>query len=204
MNWLGHKGSIAILTLSLLLFATLVFAGHGWKEEHDSRMRVDAQTGEQGKVIKELEKRREQAQSDLDEQIAALEKRKKDKVSPSQFIADTSRLIPNLPKPLEVREITAQANLPESPTVQEILVPQEDLQVIRDAQITCEEKSLRLAACSSQQSLMNEELGLTKRQRDEWKTTAKGGSRWHRTLAAAKWFAIGAGAGYAGYSIVHR
>jgi len=204
MNWQGSRASTAALALAVLLLAMLIFAGYGWKEERDARQRANSQTSQQEKAIKELESQRERMQSALDEQIEALERQKKQRVSAPQFVAEASRLIPDLPKPLEVREVKAEPNLPDSPVVQEVVVPKEDLRAIRDAGIDCEEKSLQYAACTSEQAMLNEQLKVTKEQRDEWKTAAKGGSRWHRTLAAAKWFAVGAGAGYAGYAFAHR
>jgi hypothetical protein len=70
--------------------------------------------------------------------------------------------------------------------------------------VSCQEKGLELTACETERTSQKQQLGITETQRDEWKTAARGGSRWHRVVAAAKWFAIGAGAGYAGYAISHR
>jgi hypothetical protein len=204
MIFQGRGALISIAVLTVTLSILLAIAGNAWMKEHDTRLKVESKASEQQRDIQNLQQQREQVQAALSRQLAALEQEKKRPVTAPQFVVDTAKLIPNLPKPLEVRNVPQNPGIPDAPRVQEVVVPAEDLRVIRDAQVTCEEKSLRLATCESQESSLKEQLRITETQRDEWKTAARGGSRWHRTLVTAKWFAIGAGAGYAGYAFSHR
>ena len=204
MTLQGRAALTVAAVITMLLMAGAVFAAYGWLKEHDARIRVESRTTEQQKDIDALKEQQEQAQITLSKQLAALEQEKKQPVTPPQFVVDTAKLIPDLPKPLEVREIAAAADLPDGPRAQEVVIPAEDLRVIRDAQVSCQEKGLELTACGTERTSLKQQLGITETQRDEWKTAARGGHRWHRAVAAAKWFAIGAGAGYAGYAISHR
>jgi hypothetical protein len=85
-----------------------------------------------------------------------------------------------------------------------VIIPEADFKSIRDAQITCEENAAKLTACQTLGDASEQQLQLIEQQSDEWKAAAKGGSIWHRTLGAAKWFAVGAGAGAGAYAAIHH
>jgi hypothetical protein len=94
--------------------------------------------------------------------------------------------------------------LPDAPTTQTVIIPEADFESIRDGQVSCEENAAKLATCQTLGNASKQQLQLTEQQRDEWKTAAKGGSIWHRALGAAKWFAVGAGAGAGLYAAAHH
>ena len=182
----------------------VVLAEYGWVREHDARLQAETQTAQQDKQISGLKEQQQETQSTLVARLAALEREKKQPITASQFADDTKQLLPALPAALQVRSLPDNPALPDGPKSQVVVVPQEDITVLRDAQISCEENAARLTACESTQSNLRQEMKLTAAERDEWKATAKGGSFWHRTLGAAKWFAVGAGTGAAAYAIAHH
>lgn len=202
MTW--QRSWTLLFVLSALLIGMLFFARSGWIAERDAQRTAEAKTAEQQKHIDELRQQQEQMKSALADQVALLEKEKKRPISPPQFVSETNELIPNLPKPLEVRAAAIDPSIPEGPQTQEIVVPQQDLVAIRDAQLACREDHLRLSSCEAQAANVSQQLAATEAEKQQWKTAARGGSRWHRTVQAAKWFAIGAGAGVTGYALSHR
>ncbi len=195
---------MVLLIPSALLIGLLFLVRSGRLAERDAQRTAAAKTAEQQKHIEELQQQQEQMRSILAAQIELLEREKKKPISAPQFVAQTSQLIPNLPKPLEVRLASIDPSLPEGPQRQEVVVPEQDLVAIRDAQLECREDHLRFSSCEAEIANVGRQLAATESEKQEWKTAAKGGSRWHRTVQAAKWFAIGAGASAAGYAIWHR
>ena len=204
MNLLARDKWLAAGLLSMALGGTGVVAGYGWLQEHDARLKAQSVSEQQERQIGTLKQQDEEIEKNLQARLAELEREKRQPVTPDGIVSDTSRLIPDLPRLLQVESVPGDPALPDGPKRQEVVVPNEDLAAIRDAEVSCQENSLKLNACTSQQENLKSELKLTESQRDEWKSAAKGGSKWHRALAAAKWFAIGAGAGVVTYAATHR
>jgi hypothetical protein len=195
---------LAIAVPLVLLAGFLVFVGYGWMQEHDARLKAEAQTGQQQKQIDGLKQQQTDAQNTLNEKLTALEKSRQMPATATQVVSDASTLLPNLPVPLQVQTAPKNPSLPDAPATQTVIIPEADFKSIRDAQVTCEENAAKLATCQTLDGESKQQLQLTERQRDEWKTAAKGGSIWHRALGAAKWFAIGAGAGAGLYAATHN
>jgi hypothetical protein len=187
-----------------LLAAVLVFAGYGWLQEHDGRVKAETQTGQQQQQIEGLKVQQAGIQQLLDIRLAAIQRERDKPATASELVSDTAAFLPGLPEPLEVRSIPVDAAAPDGPATQAVVIPQVDFKAIRDAQLSCEEDTARLTACQANQADAERQLSLTEAQRDEWKTAAKGGSMWHRAVGAAKWFAVGAGTGAVTYAIVHH
>jgi hypothetical protein len=187
-----------------LIVGLLIFAGYGWVEEHDARVKAETQTSEQQKQIDGLQQQATQAQTALNSRLASLEKERAQPATAAQLVSDATSLLPGLPEPLQIETAPVNSALPDAPVSQNIVVPEVDFKVIRDAQITCQEDAAKLATCQTLADTNQQQLKLTEEQRDEWKTAAKGGSMWHRALGAAKWFAVGAGAGAGLYAAAHH
>ena len=199
------RGAFLVSVVPLGLLGGLVlFAVYGWQQEHYARLNAETQTGEQQKQIDGLKEQEAEAQQVLDKKLASLEQERKRPATAAELVSATSSLLPDLPAPLQVVTVPSDPALPDIPPKQEVVIPEADFKGIRDAQIDCQEDSAKLAACLSTQQDTTRQLKLTEAQRDEWKTAAKGGSMWHRALGAAKWFAIGAGAGAAAYAVDHH
>jgi cytochrome oxidase assembly protein ShyY1 len=195
---------VAIAIPAVLLAGFLVFVGYGWMQEHDARLKAEAQTGQQQKQIDGLKQQQAEAQDSLNKQLSALEKSRQTRATATQLVSDASALLPNLPVPLQVQTAPKDPSLPDAPATQTVIIPEADFKSIRDGQVTCEENAAKLATCQTLTDESKQQLQLTEQQRDEWKTAAKGGSLWHRALGAAKWFAVGAGAGAGLYAVTHH
>jgi hypothetical protein len=196
--------TLAIAVPTVLLTGFLVFAGYGWLQEHDGRVKAEAQTGQQQKQIEGLKQQQSEVQMALDRKLALLEEERRRPATATQLVSDASSLLPNLPQPLQVLTTPENPALPDGPTAQTVVIPEADLQGIRDAQLSCQENTAKLAACQALEDDGKQQIKLTEEQRDEWKIVAKGGSIWHRALGAAKWFAVGAGAGVGVYAATHH
>jgi hypothetical protein len=195
---------LAIAIPSVLLAGFLIFVGCSWMQEHDARLKAETQTGQQQKQIDGLQQQQAQAQDSLNKQLAALEKLRQTPATASQLVSDAATLLPNLPVPLQVQPAPDNPALPDAPATQNVIIPEADFKSIRDAQVTCEENAAKLATCQALGNESKQQLKLTQQQADEWKTAARGGSVWHRALGAAKWFAVGAGAGAGLYAAAHH
>ena len=200
----GRGEVLAIAIPAVLLAGFLVFAGYGWIQEHDARLKAEAQTGQQQKQIDGLKQQQTDAQNALNEKLAALDKSRQTPATATQVVSDASTLLPNLPVPLQVQTAPKDPSLPDAPATQTVVIPEADFKSIRDAQVTCEENAAKLATCQTLGDESKQELQLTAQQRDEWKTAVKGGSIWQRALGATKWFAVGAGVGAGLYAGTHH
>ncbi len=200
----GRGEVLAIAIPAVLLAGFLVFAGYGWLHEHDARVKAEAQTGQQQKQIDGLKQEQVDTQNVLTEKLASLEKERQAPATATQLVSDASTLLPGLPAPLQVQTAPKDPKLPDAPPTQTVVIPEADFKSIQDAQVSCEENAAKLAACQTDGAESKQQLQLTEQQRDEWKTAAKGGSMWHRSLGAAKWFAVGAGAGAGLYAVTHH
>jgi uncharacterized protein HemX len=200
----GRGEVLAIAIPAVLLAAFLVFAGYGWLQEHDARLKAETKTGQQQNQIDGLKQQQEETQNALNQKLAVLEKARRSPATATQLVSDSSTLLPGLPVPLQVQTAPNDPALPGAPPAQTVVIPEADFETIRDAQISCAENSAKLGACQTLGDESKQQLKLTEQQRDEWKTAAKGGSIWHRALGAAKWFAVGAGAGAGVYAATHH
>ncbi len=200
----GRGEVLAIAIPGVLLAGFLAFAGYGWLQEHDARMKAEAQTGQQQKQIDGLQHQQADTQNALNQKLAMIEKTRQSPATAAQLVGDASRLLPGLPVPLQMQTAPKDPALPNAPATQTVVIPEADFKSIRDAQVTCEENAAKLGACQTFGEESKQQLQLTQQQRDEWKTAAKGGSIWHRALGAAKWFAVGAGTGAGLYAASHH
>jgi hypothetical protein len=200
----GRGEALAIGIPSVLLAAFLVFAGYGWFQEHDARLKAESATTQQQQQIDGLKQQQAAAQLALNQKLATLEKTRQTPATASELVTGADTIIPNLPAPLQVTTAPANPDLPTAPPTQQIVIPEADFKSIRDQELICEENAAKLNACQSNEASLGQQIKLTEQQRDEWKDTANGGSMWHRALGAAKWFAIGAGAGAGVYAAAHH
>jgi hypothetical protein len=198
---------VVIAVLGVALAGALAMGACGWMAEHDARRKAEALTSVQQKNIDSLKKDESQTEQKLRGQVAEIEKQRQVIMTPTRFVEEMKNA--NLPRELEVETLTGSAQggpgmqvrepnaKADAPAEQALVVPKEDLQAIWNAKLTCDEQGARLAACTGMQKDLGQVVTATSTERDAWKTAAQGGSRWHRALGAAKWFALGAGVGLA-------
>jgi hypothetical protein len=189
---------------AVLLAGVVIFAGCGWVQEHDARVKAETQTGQQQQQIDGLEQQQVTAQLALNGRLASIEEMRRKPATATELVTETAALLPGLPAALQVRSVPVDSTVSNGPVEEAVVVPQADFKVIRDTQLNCEESTAKLAACLSTQVDSSQQLKLTEEQREEWKSAAKGGSMWHRALGAAKWFAIGAGSGAVAYAVARH
>lgn len=101
--------------------------------------------------------------------------------------ADTATIENNQERP-------ARRALPESPTLQ---MPAADLKPLYNFALDCQECRVRLQAAQGDLEDEKTRTHALERERDSALRLAHGGSAWMRVARAAKWFVIGAAAGYA-------
>jgi len=190
----GHKITLGLAFVSAL---GLAIAGYEWLGEHDARLRAELASAGAQKDIDALKAQQQQNADTLRQQLAALEREKSTPATPQQIVLDASHLMPAMPKPLEVRSVPVNAQLPDGPKTQQVVIPAADLPAVRDFSISCQENADKLDACAKDQADLKQELALTGQQRDAWKKAAQGGSIWRRAANTGKWLLVGAVAGYA-------
>ena len=141
----GHK---ITLVLALLLAGGLAFAGYSWLGEHDARLRAELASAGAQKDIDALKAQQQQNADTLRQQLAALEREKSTPATPQQIVLDASHLMPAMPKPLEVQSVPVNAQLPDGPKTQQVVIPAADLPAVRDFSVNCQETADKLEACS--------------------------------------------------------
>jgi hypothetical protein len=189
---LAHKITFAA---ALVLLGAVFFVGYQWLQEHDGRLKVEAQTAVQQKDIEALRATQQQTADTLKAQLAAIALERQQPVAPAQFVVDASKLLPNLPQPVAATPVDTAK--PDGP--QQVVIPAADLPAFRNYKLTCDAATDSLAACTSTQQTLKAQVALTEAQRDEWQKAAKGGSIWHRALKVAEYVGIGAAVGYAAH-----
>ncbi|AXC13579.1 hypothetical protein ACPOL_4304 [Acidisarcina polymorpha] len=186
-----------------IVLLVALFGVHGWKQEHDARLKAANENGQQQKQIEGLVQQQTKAQLALKTRLSSIEEQRRRPVTATQLITDAD-VLADLPEPLEVHTAPKDSATQATPGAQTVVIPEVDFKVIRDAELTCQENDVKLNACVATQQNNGEQLKLTQAERDEWKTAAKGGSVWHRAVGAAKWFAIGTGTGVVVYALAHH
>jgi len=180
-----------------------------WLQEHDDRLRAEAQVVAAKKVYDQAAdqmKQHQDADRARDEatakQLDAMQKLAAQIKTPAQIASWIPQQIPGLPQPIKIEIPPATPQNP-SPDAK-ASIPQADLPVLRDTVEKCREDSVKLATCQAdanskqeQLRLAGEQLSAVERERDAYKAVANGGTFWRRAKRAGKWFVIGAGVGAA-------
>jgi uncharacterized protein HemX len=184
--------------LAILLLAVGIFS---WMQEHDARLKAEAQTAAQQKTIDQAAKDAQTVQQNLDAQMKTLEAERQAPATAPQIVIDAAKMFPGLAAPLQVVqpapvEQTVNGKTEEIPSAPVVQIPQVDFAALQQGAITCQENSAKLDACTLTQADTQTELTQTKAQASEWEKTAKGGTWLHRAVTAAKWVVIGVAAGY--------
>jgi Tfp pilus assembly protein PilE len=194
-NWWICVAIAAVLALAAL-------GGYEWLQERDARLKAQTATAAQQKTIDQAKQDAQTVQQTLATKMKTLEAERKQPVTPQRFVVDLSKAIPGLPQQVTVVQAapvqqTVDGKITELPSAPAVQIPAADLPALQDYRITCDETTAKLDACSKTAADTQTELQATTAQRDEWKTAAKGGNWWHRTLTAGKWIVIGGAVGYA-------
>lgn len=193
----------------VLVLAGGLFGFRIWLEEHDDRLRAQAdaaaakkvfdQAADQMKQHQDADRARDEATA---KQLEAMQKLAAQIQTPAQIAAWLPKQV-QVPQAIELKIPPAT---PQDPTPAAIAaIPQADLPVLKDFVEKCREDAVRLSNCQTDQAskqeqlrLAGEQLSAVERERDAYKAAAAGGTFWTRTKRAAKYLAIGAAAAAAG------
>jgi hypothetical protein len=206
------------LKIGVSLFAIVsIFLGVvAWLQEHDARLKADSIASAQQTVIDQAKKDsaakdadKAQVIADLKQRLNSLEAQKSQPITAPQFVVDLNKLLPNLPQPATVIAAQPETKLPNGetkPAVPEtVQIPTSDLVALRNYKLSCDQTGAKLDACEKQSALLDAQLkdsatenGALTKQRDAYKTAAKGGSFLHRLAKGAKCLAFSGGAAAAG------
>jgi hypothetical protein len=197
--------TFAIVAGAILALA-LVLGGYELLQEHDTRLKAESMQSAQQQVITEAQKSIDQAKADqaqtastLSAQLSAIANQRTIVVTPQQAAA-VANTLPNLPAQVQVQQVPATATAPAS---QQLVVPQADIPAFQAYKLDCDESKAKLNACTLTadssaiiQTSTDTQLTAMTKERDTWRTTAKGGTFWHRLGHDALQIGISAGVGY--------
>jgi hypothetical protein len=191
------------LAFTAALLATAAFLAHQWLAARDAYLRAEAQSQASQSALVQLAKQQsdlaaqlKQSQADAQSQLAALQKQYSKAQSPEQLAALITAAM-NLPQPIT---ITTPPATPDNPNPQpSAQVPLPDAPQAKAFVEQCQECSIRLTAAQKESAIAAEqltttrqELAITQKDRDTWKSAAKGGSWPRRAAKRAAAFALDA------------
>lgn len=196
-----------IFIVVAILLVGILFGGYELVQEHDARLKAEGAQAVQAQVISAAQTTINQAKadqaktdSDLKAQLSSIANQRTVVITPQQAAAAIPTIIHDLPMPVQVQTVPATAT---AQTTQQIVIPQADIPAFQKYKLDCDESSAKLTACTLnaastaiEQTAAATQLKAVTTERDAWKTTAKGGTWWHRTVTSAKWIAIGGATGY--------
>jgi Skp family chaperone for outer membrane proteins len=197
------------IACGVLVLALSLFGFRIWLEEHDDKLKAQADIAAAQKAFDQLAADRQsheaadKARDDASaKQIDAMQKLASQIQTPAQIAAWLPKQVPGIPQPVTITIPPATAQNPQPDAIASI--PQVDLPTLRNAVEKCQENSLRLSTCQqdlasrdAQMKLANTQIEQLKNEKSALQTELKGGTFWTRTKRAAKWLVIGAGIGAA-------
>ncbi|HLZ91093.1 MAG TPA: hypothetical protein VKQ28_05210 [Candidatus Acidoferrum sp.] len=196
------------LLAAVILLVAAVLGFRTWLSEHDLRMRAEAQAKAQEAVqsqaaaqIAVLGKQMADRDAAYQAQLRSLDSRFSQAQSPDQIAQLVSGLM-GLKQPIQIVTPAATAANPNPQPVAQVPVmdaPQAKAYIQECEACKAERAKLQADAAdrAKQADLAQKQIEALKGEVTTWKTAAKGGTVLQRLGRAAKWVAIGAGAGAA-------
>jgi hypothetical protein len=211
---LDGRAKLEILAVVVFLAGGIVLA-HTLRAEQQARVLAESQVKtEQGKIktydakISELVAGDKIRDTQTAAQIKTIQATAAAAKSPKQIVRylQSQEQLAGAPAPITVETPEASAADPTPAAV--ATIPAIDLPFLRDQVARCDanallvtSEKLDLTSCQSQLKLAGEKLSATAKERDDWKTAAKGGTWAKRIKSGAAKVAIGVGIGIAiGYA----
>jgi hypothetical protein len=195
MLTLRHKLEIAGAILALLIIGIVYRA---WLADHEERIKLKATLDAQNQILADAGKREAARDAVLKDSLAQLEDLKKRTQTPAQVVKALPQVL-TLPQPITITLPAALAQGdPKLLGVQPgetATIPAEDLKPLFDFAATCKECQAKVIVLQQDKADDTVKIGALVKERDAAVRVANGGSKWQRIKRAAKWFAIGAGAG---------
>jgi hypothetical protein len=199
------------IAAAILGLVAVAIVGGSWIGAREEAIKLKATLDAQNAVISDAGKREAQRDAALKDSLAAVEDLRKRTQTPQDAIRALPQVLP-LPQPITLNLPAAvlqadpsRAGLkPDAPVPQTATIPAADLKPLFDFAATCKECQQKLAAATADKVDDAVKITALTKERDAAVTAAKGGSKWQRMKRAAKWFAIGAGAGAIAAAAAHR
>lgn len=206
---------IAAFCAAVLLVA---LAFHAWLAARDDQIRLAATLSAQKQLLDAADARERDRAATLKDTLAQIDALKRAAQTPAQILENLSKYLP-LPEPITLAPSSAvpgqgtaplgnspppappSAGLPAAPVAQ---IPAADLKPLYDFVQDCRACQARLAVAQQNAADDAAKISALTRERDAAVSAAKGGGFWLRLKRNAKWFALGAGVGAAGYAAAHH
>lgn len=203
---------------AVVLLIALIWAGRTWLEEHEARVKAESVQAAQQQVIDQAQKSIDAAKADaaktaadLQTKLAAIEAERAQPVSATSIAAEINAMLPrNAPPAIVVQQPAPADGSKQGPNTNKqdsaaVEIPSADLEDLQAFKLTCDANSAKLQACeqtasdqAAELTAATAQLGAVTKERDAFKTAAKGGSFFTRLKKDAKCLGITLGASAAG------
>lgn len=194
------------LAAGILFLASAAFGHAIWLQEHDDKLKAQADIAAAQKAFDQLAADRrdheaaDKARDDATaKQIEAMQKLAAQVQTPAQIASWIPKQL-GVPQPITITVPQATAQNPHPDATASI--PQADLPALRDSIEKCKEDSVRLSTCQqnlasreAEIKIADEQIEQLKKENGDLQVELKGGTFWKRAKRAGKWLAIGAAAG---------
>lgn len=198
-SWLIGIAAVVLFLASL--------GGYEALQAHDAQLKADGVQAVQEQKAKADQTIKDQAKADQAKidaaqtaALSAIDRQRTIVVTPQQAAA-VANTLPNLPQQVQVQTVPATAT---APATSQIVIPSADIPAFQKYKLDCDESSVKLTACSLTaaksdiiQKATDDQLRAMTVDRDSWKSTAKGGTFWHRVKHDLVVIGVTAGVAYA-------
>jgi hypothetical protein len=211
------RTKIELVAISIFLAGGIVFA-YTLRSERQARQTAEAGVKvEQEKMkaddiqIAQLQAQDKIRDSQTADEIQAAEAKAAAAKTPAQIVAylKSQLQLAGAPAPIAIETPAPTAQDPTPPAI--ATIPAVDLPFLRDEVANCSTNAIRvpdltqdLASCKSQLQLAGEKLSEAEKERDDWKTAAKGGTWAKRIKSGAIKVGIGIAIGVAADEAAHH
>lgn len=198
------KANRKLVEAGLFLLLVVVFLGI-WQSERESRIRAEANeqaqkhiSEAQAVVIKDAKEAIKQRDENTAEQVREFQHALAIAKTPSQAAAQIPKSVdlPDKPKQAEVDAPSAGVKKGD------LIFSEQNIMPLYARLNQCQQNEVLLSTCRADVKDKDTQIAATEKQRDAeksrgdgWEKTAKGGSKFRRTLSALKYIGIGVGIG---------
>lgn len=187
----AHKVTVA---LCVVLAVLLGCAGYAYVQDKIALARHDEQTKANAGELKGLQDANKAVAAQMEVVVSTLGDLKRSTRTTTQIVQAAPQVIT---LPAAVKEVTKAEAAVSGSGVKEgdLVIPAESAKAWFDAQVDCKANAVRLDACGKTHVNDVAALAVKDKQIAEDAVVIKGGTKWQRFRAAAKWAAVGAGVG---------
>lgn len=207
----AHKITLA---LASALFIVLCFVTYGLIKEHDNKLLAQQAVATANTQLATNAQSIAANQKTLDAAVSALQQQKQVIVTPQQIVTQVPKYI-TLPDQIKEVVSAPSPTLPNAPSPEtetttancktgDLVIPADSAKAFFDAQVTCQQNALTVDSDAKTIATLNSDGTIKDTEIAALKTQIAGGTKWQRTLTAAKWVGIGVAAGVVTGLVVHH